>query len=207
MKFIKWKSLIITVTICLSPILLGLILWDSLPDTMAVHFNFYNEPDNFSPKSFAVFGLPLLMAVLQIICCIINDANSKTHGNRIKFETVTKWIIPILTIILQIITLGYNLGWAIDIRKSCAVIIGIMFLVIGNYLPKFDYIKNYNIETEKAQKINRFIGYETVIMGLLSIISTFFPPIASIIWLILLIPYTVIGIWYGISVCHKKRAL
>ncbi len=207
MKFIKWKSLIITFIVCLSPILLGIVLWDVLPDTIAIHFNFYNEPDNFASKSFAVFGLPFLMAALQIICCIINDVNAKKHGNRIKFETVTKWILPILTIILQVITLGYNLGWAIDIRRSCAVIIGIMFLILGNYLPKFDYIKNYDNDTEKARKINRFIGYETVIMGLLSIISTFFPPIASIIWLILFIPYTVIGIWYGISVCHKKRAL
>ena len=200
MKFIKWKSLIITSLICLLPILLGVSLWNSLPDTIAIHFNLYNEPDNFVSKAFAVFGLPVLMVVLQAFCCFINDINAKKHGERKKFERATKAIIPSITVILQIITLGYALGWNIDIRKSVALIVGIIFLVIGNYLPKFDYIKNHNVDTEKARRINRFIGFESVIMGILSIVSIFLPPIATLIWLLLLIPYTVVSIIYGIKI-------
>ena len=200
MKFIKWKSLIITSLICLLPILLGVSLWNSLPDTIAIHFNLYNEPDNFVSKAFAVFGLPVLMVVLQAFCCFINDINAKKHGERKKFERATKAIIPSITVILQIITLGYALGWNIDIRKSVALIVGIVFLVIGNYLPKFDYIKNHNVDTEKARRINRFIGFESVIMGILSIVSIFLPPIATLIWLLLLIPYTVVSIIYGIKI-------
>lgn len=45
MKLIKWKSLFITCIICLSPILLGITLWDKLPETLAIHFNVYNKPD------------------------------------------------------------------------------------------------------------------------------------------------------------------
>ncbi len=203
MKFIKWKILIITCLVCLSSILLGLHLWDDLPDKVAIHFNIYNEADNFASKGFAVFGLPIMMVFLQMFCCIINDLNSHKHGKRIKLETATKWIIPIMTIILQIITLGYSLGWNIDIRKTVAIIIGVMFLVIGNYLPKLDYVKNYNLDTEKARKINRFIGYETVIMGVLVLITVFLPPIATAIWLVLLIPYTIISVVYGIKVGRK----
>ena len=33
MKFIKWKSVIITSVVCLLPIFLGLLLWNKLPDT------------------------------------------------------------------------------------------------------------------------------------------------------------------------------
>lgn len=203
MKFIKWKSLIITSVVCLLPILLGLYLWNDLPESVAIHFNIYNEADNFAPKEFAVFGLPILMVFLQIFCCIINDLNAHKHGKRIKLETATKWIIPIMTIILQIITFGYSLGWNIDIRKAVAIIIGVMFLIIGNFLPKFDYVKNYNLDTEKARKINRFIGYETVVMGILMLITIFLPPIATAVWLVLLIPYTIISVIYGIKVGRK----
>ena len=73
MKFMKWRSLGITCLVCLLPILLGVALWESLPDTMAIHFDMYNNPDNFAPKGFVVFGLPCLMALLQVICCVIND--------------------------------------------------------------------------------------------------------------------------------------
>lgn len=203
MKFFKWKTFIVTSIACLLPILLGISLWSKLPDSMAIHFNIYGTPDNFASKGFVVFGLPILMVVLQAFCCLINDINSHKHGDRKKFVTVTKWIVPALTVVLQIITLGYGLGWNLDIRKVVSFIVGVIFLVIGNYLPKCDYIKNYDINTEKARKINRFIGYETVVMGLLFFASIFLPPISSIICLLLLIPYAITGVVYGIITGRK----
>jgi len=205
MKFIKWRSLIITCLVCLLPIFLGLALWDRLPNTIAIHFNFNNEPDNFASKSFAVFGLPILMVFIQVFCCFVNDINAHKHGERKKFERATKWIIPSMTVVLQVVTFGYGMGWNIDIRKTAALIVSVMFLVIGNYLPKFDYIKNYDVDTEKARKINRFIGFETVVMGILGIISIFLPPTATVIWLYLMIPYGIISAIYGISVAHKDK--
>lgn len=204
MKFIKWKILFITSLVCLLPILPGVVLWELLPDTIAIHFDIYNNPDNFAPKGFVVFGLPVLMVLLQCFCCFVNDINAKKHGNRKKFELATKWIIPIMTVVLQSITFGIALGWDLDVRKTVMCIVGTVFLVIGNYLPKFDYIKNYNLDTEKARKINRFIGFETVVMGVLGIITIFLPPTFSVLWLVLLIPYTIISTIYAVKVCKKR---
>lgn len=203
MKFIKWKYFIITGIVCLLPILFGVFFWDKLPDMIAIHFDISNNPDNYGSKGFVVFGLPLLMLILQFVCCVINDINAKKYGERKKFENVVKWIIPILSIVLQLATLGIALGKNINIRIVTALLVGIMFLVIGNYLPKFDYIKNYNLDTEKARKINRFIGFETVIMGILFIGSIFLPPVATIICIFALIPYFLIGFLYGIKVTRK----
>lgn len=198
MKFFKWRIFIVTGVVCLLPILLGILLWENLPDMIAIHFNIYGEPDNFASKGFVVFGLPLLMVLLQAFCCFVNDLNSHKHGERKKFEAVTKWIIPIMTVVLQVITLGYGLGWNLDIRKAVSLIVGVIFVVTGNYLPKFDRVKNYDVDTDKARKINRFIGYESVVMGILFFISIFLPPIASVVCLVLLIPYAIIAVIYGI---------
>ena len=205
MKMMKWKILIITCIVCLLPILLGVALWNELPDMIAIHFDMYNNPDNFAPKAFAVFGLPALMAVLQIICCAINDINAYRFGERKKFTTATKWIIPVMSVILQTVTLGYSLGWPFDIRKVAMTIVGAIFLVIGNYLPKFDYIKNYDLDAEKARRINRFIGKMAVGMGLLAIVTIFLEPIFSLMWLFLLIPYAVASVIYGVVVGRKKN--
>lgn len=203
MKFIKWKYMIVTCFVCLSPIILGMLLWEKLPDNMAIHFDMHNNPDNFASKGFVVFGLPVLMALLQIFCCFVNDINAQKHGRRKKFEAATKWIIPTMTVILQLVTFGIGLGYIIDVRAVAAAIVGVVFIVIGNYMPKFDYIKNYNLDTYKARKINRFIGYESVIMGILFIISIFFPPITTVICVFLLIPYGIISTIYGIYVGKK----
>ncbi|MBQ7792871.1 MAG: DUF1648 domain-containing protein [Clostridia bacterium] len=200
MKFMKWNILLITCFVCLLPILLGLSLWNSLPDTMAIHFNMYNEPDNFASKGFVVFGLPCLMVLLQMFCCFVNDINAHKHGERKKFELATKWIIPVMSVVLQTITLGYGLGWQLDIRKVAALLVGGILLLVGNYLPKFDYIKNYDVSTEKARKINRFLGFETVVMGILFVLSIFLPPIVTVACVFLLIPYAIVGTIYGIYI-------
>ena len=46
---------------------------------------------------------------------------------------------------------------------------------------------------DKARKINRFIGFEMVIMGILFIISAFLKPVATLVCIILLIPYAIIS--------------
>jgi len=203
MKFIKLKTLIITSIVCLLPILLGISVWDKLPETMAIHFDIYGNPDNFASRGFVVFGLPVLMMLLQWICCVINDVNTKKFGERVKFTRVTKWIIPVMSIILQAVTIGYGMGIDIDIRKVVCILVGVIFLVIGNYLPKFDRVKNFDLESDKARKVNRFIGFETVIMGILFLISALLPPIFSVICLIMLIPYAIISIIYGIKVSKE----
>lgn len=203
MKFMKWKILIISSIVCLLPILLGLAMWNSLPDVIAIHFDFYGNPDNFAKKGFVVFGLPALMVVLQTFCCFVNDLNAHKFGERKKFERATKWIIPAMSIVLQIATFGYSVGWNIDIRKVVAMVVGGIFVVIGNYMPKFDRIKNYDLDSEKARKVNRFIGYESVVMGVLFLISAFLPPVSTLICLMLLIPYAIISIIYGIKVARK----
>lgn len=204
-KIIKWKFLLVSCLITLLPVLLGVALWNSLPESIAIHFDMYNRPDNFAPKWFAVFGLPVMMVILQTISCVITDFNSAKHGERKKFENVVKWIVPVLCIVLQVITLGYNLGWAIDIRVSAMLLVSIMFLVMGNYQPKLDYVKHYDCDTQTARKINRFIGRLMVIMGILGIVSLFLPPVASIVWLILLIPFAITCVVYGIVVGTRKR--
>lgn len=202
-RFIKWKILILTCAVCLVPIAFGLVLWDKLPESIAIHFDMNNIPDNYASKAFAVFGLPAMMVLLQFICCVINDFNAKKHGERKKLELATKWIIPVIAILLQGATFAYALGKNVDIRRYAMVIVGAILILIGNYLPKLDYVKNHDLDTDKARKINRFIGFETVLMGVLALITLFFAPIVSVIWLFALIPYALIGTVYALYVARK----
>lgn len=206
MRFIQKKSLVLSGLVCLLPIPFGVALWQKLPETMAIHFNIQNEADGFAPRWMVVFGLPLMMLALQVFCCIVNDINAAKHGSRAKLEAITKSIIPVLTIVLQAMTFGYGLGLQIDIRRLVAVLVGGMLLVVGNYQPKLDYIRHYDMEnTEKARGINRFIGYATVLMGVVFVISAFLPTFVTILSLLLLIPYMLVCVLYGIKVGREKK--
>ena len=205
MKFVAWKSLIITSLICLLPILFGVLFWNQLPEMVAVHFGINNQPDNFAPRWFAVFGIPFIMMMFQIISCIITDFNSAKHGRAVKFERVTKGIIPTMSVFLQSAIILFALGVNLDMRKVAMVIVSLMFITLGNYLPKLNYIKNYNIDTKTARKLNRVMGFGMVVLGILGFITVFMPPVSSVIWLLLLIPCIVASVIYGMKNGLKKR--
>ncbi len=203
MKRIQWKILIQTSLVCLLPILLGVALWEKLPDMVAIHFDMNNNPNNYASKGFAVFGLPLLMMAFQVFGCIVMDW--KDQGTPEKYLRITKWFIPVLTAVLYVATLGFSLGWKMDIRLVAGVLVGTLLVVSGSILPKFEQVRHGTVAPHKARKINRFIGFETVVMGLLFYLSLLFPPTATVVCVFLLIPYTIISVIYGIYVARKKE--
>jgi uncharacterized membrane protein len=67
MKLKVDKLLIISTLICLLPIVLSLIMYDKLPDTMPIHWDSKGNPDGYGSKAYATIGIPLMMAGLNLI--------------------------------------------------------------------------------------------------------------------------------------------
>lgn len=179
MKKINWNFLIFTCMICLLPICMGLYFYEELPDTMAVHFNIENQADNFASKNFALFGIPVIMTLLQTFCCIISDINENKKGNPPKIIKIVKWIIPFLTIVVYTLTILVGLGKPVDIGKIISIVLGLMFMVIGNYMPKMSYddakgnINPLPANESDFKQMMRLWGYTFVIGGMAIIAAIF----------------------------------
>ncbi len=204
-KKIDWKILIITSLICLIPIIFGVILYDQLPEQMAVHFGVNNEPNSFAPKEFALFGIPLLMFILQVFCCISSDFMEEKKQNK-KYITIYKWIIPIIEMVVYLTMLAYGAGIELDMRMIVCITLGIVFTLIGNYMPKTELNKlqmNY-IRADFWKKVKRPAGYFFVIIGLAFIISAFLNSIVSLILLGIIIVTAILISIYSIYLFYKK---
>lgn len=198
MKKINVKSLVITSIACLLPIILGLIFYNALPESIAIHWGINNNPNGYFSKPAFVFGMPIMMVALQIFCCVCSDLSDKNPEANKKAVTVYKWIIPILTIVLYIVTIMYALGSNLDIRKIVMVVLGIIFIISGNYMPKVrgDYYINSKIfwvknkDEKLVNKAVKLSGYSLIIGGILCILSILFKPVASIIVIGVIVLYT-----------------
>ena len=205
-KKIDWKILIITSLICLIPIIFGVILYDQLPEQMAVHFGVNNEPNSFAPKEFALFGIPLLMFILQVFCCISSDFMEEKKQNK-KYITIYKWIIPIIEMVVYLTMLAYGAGIELDMRMIVCITLGIVFTLIGNYMPKTEPNKlqmNY-IRPHFWKKVKRPAGYFFVIIGLAFIISAFLNSMVSLILLGIIIVAAILISIYSIYLFYKDR--
>ena len=206
MKKIDWKILIITGLICLIPIIFGVILYDQLPEQMAVHFGVNNEPTSFAPKEFALFGIPIFMFALQVFCCIFSDFMEEKKQNK-KYITIYKWIIPIIEMVVYLTMLAYGAGIELDMRMIVCITLGIVFTLVGNYMPKTEPNKlqmNY-IRADFWKKIKRPAGYFFVIIGLAFIISAFLNSMVSLILLGIIIVAAILITIYSIYLFYKDR--
>ena len=205
-KKIDWKILIITTLMCIVPIIFGAILYNQLPEQMAVHFGLNNEPNSFASKEFALFGIPLLMTVLQIICCISSDCMEQKKQNK-KYITMYKWIIPIIGMVCYLTMLAYGAGIELEMRIIVCITLGIIFMIVGNYMPKTEInkLQMHYVRKDFWEKIKRPAGYFFVIIGLAFIISAFLNSIVSFILMIILIICAVLTTIYSLYLFYKNR--
>lgn len=208
MKKINFKVLIITCIICLLPIALGIVFYNDLPEVVAIHFDIHNNPDNFMPKEFLVFGMPVIMMAFQILACVVSDIKDENSEANKRTMFMYKLIIPVITIVLYVVTIMYSMGSILDIRKIVMIILGIMFIVMGNYLPKTVGDNSINFPKIKNEivyaNVKRIFGYIFIINGLLSITSTLFNVIVSVMVIILLV-MEAIGLSIYAFVKNKKE--
>ena len=64
------KLTVITTLITLLPIVLGIALYDRLPDVVATHWGIDNQPNGWSSKAMAAFGMPGILALINLVCSI-----------------------------------------------------------------------------------------------------------------------------------------
>lgn len=67
----------ISIIICLLPMIAGVIFYHQLPDRMPIHFGINDVPDNYASKGFALFGIPILLAVVQSVIMIATYHSAK----------------------------------------------------------------------------------------------------------------------------------
>jgi len=130
------KRLILTTVICLLPIMAGLVLYSRLPERVPTHFDFSGTPDGWSSRPFAVFGLPCLLAALNVFlyACLNRDPKRANMSGALK--PVSQWSLPVLSVLCYGLTLTAALGYPSRIEIVVPLLTGILLLVIGNYLPK-----------------------------------------------------------------------
>ena len=128
------STFFITTIACIIPAFFGIAIYKKLPETMAIHWNFSGEPDNFAHKALSVFCLPLICAVLNAVCHIaVNFQRRKTGLEKERrLESVSKWICVAVSFFASSVTYLYALDYKFDIIKIVLVVGSLLFIVVGN---------------------------------------------------------------------------
>lgn len=172
------KKLILTSIVILLPILIGLILWNKLPDQVPTHWNAQGEVDGWSSKVFAVFGLPIVLFAVHWMCILVTSVDPKKQNIEGKVLWIVFWICPIISLLVGMLSYGAALGVEFKVDKIMLAIMGIMFIVVGNYLPKCKQSYTVGIklpwtlnDEENWNRTHRMGGKLWVISGIILLLS------------------------------------
>ena len=181
------KSLFVGIVICLLPILIGVYYFDALPDQIVVHFNAKGEPDNFVSKTYAIIGVPIFLAIVQGIISLVVDFDKTPK----KGALIIKGIIPLISVLVQGGIVVYALDNNFNVPQLTVFVIGIVFIILGNYLPKKEFWGKYNFNLfglEKdvnEQKVIRGYALHMTFSGVAIFISGFFSSIVALVLIVI----------------------
>jgi uncharacterized membrane protein len=211
----KYKHLLISSLLVLLPCLFGLALWDQLPDQMPTHFG-PGGVDGWSSKGFAVFGLPLLILFFHIVVWLATllDKQNQT-GSKRKILNMILYIFPMISIVTSCIIYGIACGQTTNasnlMLRLLPVLMGLLFIVIGNYLPKCRINGTLGIKLpwtfhneENWNKTHRMAGPLWVIGGLAQIIGGLLG--WTWVFLVVVFPMILVPTFYSYLLYKKQIA-
>ena len=165
-------ELIVTTLACLLPAVAGLILYDKLPERFPVHFNASGEPDGYAGRLFGVLGMPLILAAVNLLVHFALRTDPKKQNMSPALKLVSYWLAPVISIVMNGVILAYAMGAKISITTVVLLFLGILFIVIGNYLPKSKQSYTMGIRLpwtlaseENWNRTHRLAGFLWVIGG------------------------------------------
>ena len=202
------KTLIITSIIILLPMVAGLVLWNRLPDEVPFHWNAAGEVDGGASKAVAVFVPSAAMLALQWLCMLGTSADPKKQNHPEKVKVLVLWLIPVITVFISALMYVSALGVSVRVETLMPILLGLLFVAIGNYMPKCK--QNYTIgikipwtlaSEENWNRTHRLAGWVWVGGGFVMLLSGFL----GIFWLTLVPAIIMVAVPLIYSyILHKK---
>lgn len=177
------KFFLLSSLLCFLPIIISLFFYNKLPEEIPTHWNFAGEIDDYSPKVFALLVLPISMFLVDFITKFILLNSPKREGYPKKLLSLYKYFVPVLLLVIMVMQINSALNNNSSINsKILLCFLGIIFIILGNYMPKTKQNYVLGIKTswtlnsqDNWNKTHKMSGYVLIISGFVLMVSAFLP--------------------------------
>lgn len=180
-KFRFRKNSIISIIASLAILVIfNLLFYNKMPAELPTHWDFRGQADDYSSKFEAMVLIQGFLVVMNLFLCFMLDNDPKNKRQNNFLMTLSKLSMPIIMTIIYIITILAGLGKEVNTSVIISILMGILFIAIGNYMPKVK--RNYTMgiklpwtlnSDENWRRTHRFGGICFIFMGLIFFVSPF----------------------------------
>ena len=158
----------------------GLVLWNQLPEQVPFHWNAAGEVDGWASKGVAVFVPSAAMLALQWLCVLVTSTDPKKQNHPKKVVHLVLWLIPLITVFISALMYAAALGGSVRVEMLMPILLGVVFIAIGNYMPKCKQSYTIGIKIpwtlnseENWNRTHRFAGWLWFFCGLVIMATGF----------------------------------
>jgi uncharacterized membrane protein len=192
MGFMKKNKLFyITLIITFIPLIVNLIAYPHMADRIPVHWGITGDPNRYGSKmeQLTLSALPfVLFLILNYLPSI--DPKKESYKKHSGAFSIINFVIILFLIITNLLGLFSALGYNIQFQKVVPVLLGILFIVLGNFMTQLRHNYFFGIRTPWTlaseyvwKKTHRLGGYVFVVIGLVPISSLFIGPLGMYLFL------------------------
>ncbi|MFB0972796.1 MAG: SdpI family protein [Neofamilia sp.] len=161
-------------------IIFNVLFYKKMPDMIPVHWNFAGEVDRYADKFNAYVTTPILLVLAGIFMNFMLDNDPKNKTQKNMAITIGKISIPGIIFFIFMIQTIYGLVKEININLITNMLLGVLFIALGNYLPKAkrNYVVGIRVpwtlnSDENWNRTHRLGGIVYIIAGLMFMINVF----------------------------------
>lgn len=165
------------------PFVISALFYSHLPEQVVIRWNFQNQPDGYGSRNFAAWGIPAFFLVVDVILRI-SFASDPKKGNIDRFplmKNLACWFVVLLGCIVQLFILTSAVGITLPASMIFGSIIGLLLIVVGNYLPKCLPSHTIGIRlpwtlasVQNWKSTHHFAGYLWMLGGVVVILGAIF---------------------------------
>ncbi len=164
----------------------ALAVYPALPARIPMHWGFRGGVDRWGGKWPSAFVVPLAGVALWLLLPALRRLDPR-RGHYERFEQ-TFWLLVNALVafmaVVEVALLGAALGWAVDMTRVALVLVGLVFVVLGNYLPRVrsnwwvGIRTPWTLESERVWRETHRLGGRTfVIGGLVTMVAALLPAV------------------------------
>lgn len=186
----------ITIVMVALQLVLALYALTQLPAgaQIAIHWGVNGEPNGYADAWFGLLILPVMTALLGPFLAVIPRFDPRAE-NLARSGSAYRWIVGSSLILLgavQVFIVLAALGNEIDVTPFVGIAVGILFVIIGNFLGKtrsswFLGIRTpWTLSSDRSWTLtHRLGGYLFIATGLVSALVAFVFPPAVFFWVLM----------------------
>ena len=176
----EWYLIIIFLLI----IAVTILAYPHLPEKIVTHWNLESKPDGFSSRFTGVSLIPFITLGIYGLMLVapLLDPRKENYVKFLKAYRLIKLGIFLFLLGTQLLIIAFNLGYNVNIGKIITLGLGVLFALLGTYLPQIKHNYFIGIKTpwtlanEKVwQQTHRLGGKLFLISGFLIMLSVFLP--------------------------------